>query len=90
MAPPDSVPEPYRPGYLPPSIAKQMQDIKPGVQHPLEPAPYDDIMADGQKYKAAGKLEGKKTVITGGDSGIGRATAILLYVLDRSQRGTRG
>ncbi|KIW62770.1 hypothetical protein PV04_10904 [Phialophora macrospora] len=30
-----------------------------------------------QEYKAAGKLEGKKAFITGGDSGIGRAVAIL-------------
>ena len=30
-----------------------------------------------QKYKPAGKLEGKKAIITGGDSGIGRAIAIL-------------
>ena len=30
-----------------------------------------------QLYKAAGKLEGKKAVITGGDSGIGRSIAIL-------------
>ncbi|OJJ49500.1 hypothetical protein ASPZODRAFT_127967 [Penicilliopsis zonata CBS 506.65] len=30
-----------------------------------------------QSYKAAGKLEGKRAVITGGDSGIGRAIAIL-------------
>lgn len=30
-----------------------------------------------QIYKAAGKLEGKKAIITGGDSGIGRAIAIL-------------
>ena len=28
-------------------------------------------------YKAAGKLKGKKALITGGDSGIGAATAIL-------------
>jgi NAD(P)-dependent dehydrogenase (short-subunit alcohol dehydrogenase family) len=30
-----------------------------------------------QMYKAAGKLAGKKALITGGDSGIGRAIAIL-------------
>lgn len=30
-----------------------------------------------QLYKAAGKLEGKRAIITGGDSGIGRAIAIL-------------
>lgn len=30
-----------------------------------------------QLYKAAGKLAGKKAIITGGDSGIGRAVAVL-------------
>ncbi len=44
----------------------------PGVERELEPA------ADhGEKtYRGSGKLEGLKAVITGGDSGIGRAVAI--------------
>jgi len=28
-------------------------------------------------YKAAGKMQGKKTIVTGGDSGIGRAVAAM-------------
>jgi 5,10-methylene-tetrahydrofolate dehydrogenase/methenyl tetrahydrofolate cyclohydrolase len=78
MPPPDSVPEQYRPGFLPPNIAKQMQENKPGQQSPLTPAPLDDLLADGTRYKPAGKLEGKNAVVTGGDSGIGRAVCILL------------
>ncbi|KAK6910699.1 hypothetical protein I203_104731 [Kwoniella mangroviensis CBS 8507] len=78
---PSSVPEQYRPGFLPPSIAKQAQDALPGKQVPLNPPPLDDVLADGTKYKAAGKLEGKNAAITGGDSGIGRAVAIL-YALE--------
>ncbi|KAK4197757.1 hypothetical protein QBC40DRAFT_231481 [Triangularia verruculosa] len=41
---------------------------------------FDEIpTSDGksQKYRAADKLKGKHAIITGGDSGIGRATAIL-------------
>lgn len=77
MSPPSSVPEQYRPSYLPPQIANQRQEDLPGKQDPMDPAPLDDVMADGTKYKAAGKLEGKRAVVTGGDSGIGRAVAIL-------------
>ena len=55
---------------------------QPGLQSEMKgPDPEDKRIPseDGgyQIYKAAGKLEGKKAIITGGDSGIGRAIAIL-------------
>ncbi|KAJ5550145.1 hypothetical protein N7535_001917 [Penicillium sp. DV-2018c] len=54
---------------------------KPGLQSDLEEKPVSSkIPSDDQgyqTYKAAGKLAGKKAIITGGDSGIGRAVAIL-------------
>lgn len=54
---------------------------KPGLQAELEEDPVSTHLPteDGgyQLYKAAGKLDGKRAIITGGDSGIGRAIAIL-------------
>jgi NAD(P)-dependent dehydrogenase (short-subunit alcohol dehydrogenase family) len=55
----------------------------PGKEYNLPgPEPLWDEIPTGEegkseKYKAAGKLKGKKAIITGGDSGIGRASAIL-------------
>ncbi len=50
----------------------QHQDKQPGVEAEMNPLPaFED-----NKYKAAGKLTGKAALITGGDSGIGRAVAI--------------
>ncbi|KAI0045199.1 NAD-P-binding protein [Auriscalpium vulgare] len=53
----------------------------PGLEHKLDPAPVFDITADGKPYKAAGKLEDQKAIVTGADSGIGRSVA-LLYALE--------
>lgn len=53
-------------------LPEQKQDW-PGIEKDIEPRP--QFYAPG--YKGSGKLEGKATLITGGDSGIGRAAAVL-------------
>lgn len=50
----------------------QSQSRQPGRTEKMRPKPEDHA----RSYKAAGKLEGKAAVVSGGDSGIGRATAI--------------
>ncbi|OCH94753.1 NAD(P)-binding protein [Obba rivulosa] len=64
----------FQKGYKPPF---QKQEGAPGVQKKLDPPPINDVTADGKPYKAARKLETRSAIITGGDSGIGRATALL-------------
>lgn len=50
----------------------QEQDEQPGITSEMNPEP---IHVD-PKYKGSGKLENKAVLITGGDSGIGKAAAI--------------
>ena len=58
--------------YAKPPLPAQHQE-SPGLESEVTPRP----KFEAPSYRAAGKLAGKAALITGGDSGIGRAVAVL-------------
>ena len=56
---------------MPKDLPPQHQDQQPGIEAEMDPKPIYDNDEPGQR-----RLDGKVAVITGGDSGIGRAVAI--------------
>jgi NAD(P)-dependent dehydrogenase (short-subunit alcohol dehydrogenase family) len=64
--------EPQVQGEPKPPFPKQHLD-KPGLESELSPRP----RYAAPRYKGSGKLQGKAALVTGGDSGIGRAVAVL-------------
>ena len=57
---------------MPIEIPPQHQDVQPGIEAELTPQP--EVIRPS--YKGANKLKNKIALITGGDSGIGRAVAV--------------
>lgn len=53
-------------------IPPQHQPQQPGIESEMKPQPDSTV----ESYKGSGKLKSKVAIVTGGDSGIGRAVAV--------------
>ena len=64
--------ESNKPKQKPTIFPPQHQQTQPGIEALMEPRP----IFDDQCYTGSEKLKDKVAIITGGDSGIGRAVAV--------------
>ncbi|WBL16217.1 SDR family oxidoreductase [Sutcliffiella sp. NC1] len=55
------------------TLPPQQQNKQPGIESEMNPLP----VWEDKNYKSSDKLKGKVAIITGGDSGIGRAVSVL-------------
>lgn len=58
---------------IPVTFPAQHQDMQPGLEYKMKPLP----IFDNSNYIPSGKLNNKTVIISGGDSGIGRAISVL-------------
>ena len=55
------------------TFTAQHQDVQPGMEYEMNPLP----IFENPNYIPSGKLQDKVVIISGGDSGIGRAISVL-------------
>ncbi len=58
---------------IPLTFPRQHQDTQPGIEHIMEPLP----IFENPNWTSSYKLQDKVVIISGGDSGIGRAVSVL-------------
>lgn len=58
---------------IPITFPAQHQDMQPGIEYKMKPLP----IFEDPNYTPSGKLNNKVAIISGGDSGIGRAVSVL-------------
>ncbi len=58
---------------MPITFPRQHQDVQPGMEYKMKPLP----IFENPNYVPSGKLKDKVLIISGGDSGIGRAISVL-------------